>query len=169
MICINCGVVINYPRRGKKFCSNNCKYLYRVKFGLYKGNKNPFYGKKMSPETKEKLRVANTGKHLSEDTKLKLRQVQRDSKSPFWKGGVSLIWWRKRVLEKFNNTCVDCGLNEIGIVDAHHIKSQRLYPELKTDINNGIALCCNCHRRRTINDNELNIFIKKNHWHRKNK
>lgn len=49
-----------------------------------KGNKNPFYGKKHSEETKELLRIINTGKKLSEEHKKKIGDSQRGvSVKPF--------------------------------------------------------------------------------------
>ena len=86
-----------------------------------------------------------------------------------WKGGVSklakLIWetfeyqqWRSRVFERDNWTCQTCGRR--GYVEAHHIR--QLYLILKEniiktmeqardckelwDINNGVALCRDCHK-----------------------
>lgn len=50
---------------------------YRLKqskshIGLQVGEKNPMYGKKHTEETKQKLRKASTGKHPSNETKIKM-------------------------------------------------------------------------------------------------
>ena len=42
-----------------------------------KGEKNPFYGKKHSEETKNKNSEAHKGKHLSEETKRKISEVKK--------------------------------------------------------------------------------------------
>lgn len=55
--------------------------------------------------------------------------------------------WRKAVLRRDNFTCQQCGATEQeAIIHAHHIKSFRGYPELRYDINNGLALCWDCHK-----------------------
>jgi 5-methylcytosine-specific restriction endonuclease McrA len=35
------------------------------------------------------------------------------------------------------------------VVEADHIKSMSDYPQLKFNLNNGMSLCANCHRRKT--------------------
>jgi len=55
--------------------------------------------------------------------------------------------WRKQVYERDNYTCRICD-HKGGKLEAHHIKPQRLYPELRYDINNGVTLCMRCHKTR---------------------
>lgn len=52
--------------------------------------------------------------------------------------------WRKAVIER-DKVCQICGTSEKLV--AHHIKAFALYPELRTDVNNGVTLCDLCHRR----------------------
>lgn len=42
------------------------------------GNKNPMYGKTLSDEAKDKIRVANIGRVISDETKLKLKRKRSD-------------------------------------------------------------------------------------------
>lgn len=98
------------------------------------------------------------GKHHSEETKRKMSLARQGSKNANWKGGLTELvkgirrspefcQWRKAVLERDNHTCQDC--KSIKQVDVHHLKSIIEYPELVFDINNGLTLCQDCHKRHT--------------------
>lgn len=52
--------------------------------------------------------------------------------------------WRKTVIDR-DKTCKICGSNRR--LEAHHIKPFSMYPELRYDPDNGITLCCSCHRK----------------------
>lgn len=51
--------------------------------------------------------------------------------------------WRNQVIER-DKRCVKCGSTESLV--AHHIMPFAKYPELRTDLNNGITLCDKCHK-----------------------
>ena len=53
--------------------------------------------------------------------------------------------WRTLVFERDNYTCCHCN-KAGGILNAHHIKPYKEYPEERTNINNGITLCIECHK-----------------------
>jgi len=57
--------------------------------------------------------------------------------------------WRKRIFERDNYKCVDCGTNKF--LHAHHIKTRAEFPENEFDIDNGITLCRNCHSKHHPN------------------
>ena len=106
------------------------------------------------------------GKHRSEETKKKISEARmgiprpdmRGSSSNLWKGGITPInevirhsleykLWRKSVFERDNYTCIVCGDNKGGNLNADHIKPFSLFIELRFDINNGRTLCIDCHRQ----------------------
>src|SRR3990167_8835359 len=102
----------------------------------FKGGRNPFFGKKHSEETKRKLSIAMKGK------------LEGD-KHPRWKGGKTLRFWTRKIKERDDFTCQKCGLKDARIVQADHVKSKKLYPELISELENGITLCPNCHSLKT--------------------
>lgn len=52
--------------------------------------------------------------------------------------------WCKTIYKKDNYACKKCNKKHCQL-EAHHIKSYKLYPELRFDINNGVCLCTKCH------------------------
>lgn len=54
--------------------------------------------------------------------------------------------WRLAVFERDNFTCVECGDDTGGNLEADHIKPRSIYPELTLDITNGRTLCRPCHK-----------------------
>jgi len=72
--------------------------------------------------------------------------VERDSRT------VQL--WRKEVIEKDGGKCVDCGSKEN--LEAHHVIPWAEAPELRTDPENGLTQCVNCHSK---NHKRLKNFI----------
>jgi len=85
--------------------------------------------------------------------------VSRKGKDSFnWKGGVTpenekirhskeYKEWRISVFERDNYTCVNCGDDKGGNLNADHIKPFSLFPALRLDINNGRTLCVYCHKK----------------------
>lgn len=115
------------------------------------GGKPPMgmLGKKASSETIKKLVDSHKGRPVPS---------RQGSKSHFWKGGITPIntkirmsleyrLWRTAVFERDNYTCIWCGDNKGGNLEADHIKPFALFPELRFAIDNGRTLCHECHRK----------------------
>ena len=138
-----------------------------------KGKNNPMYGKKLSEETKNKIRNSKLGKKSSKETKEKLSKSHigknKGSKNTQWKGGVtpereairhSAVYrlWRLAVFERDNFTCQMPGCGKRGgILNANHIRKFSEYPDLRLDVSNGITLCERCHKK--INNKEKEYCV----------
>lgn len=97
-------------------------------------------GWKFTDEGRRNLSEAKRGKCLGEA-------------NPNWKGGskpdpvrnrYQAKVWVKTVKERDCWTCVQCGAKDK--LHAHHIKSWKLHPELRFDVDNGTTLCEHCHQ-----------------------
>ncbi|MEK6829227.1 MAG: HNH endonuclease signature motif containing protein [Nanoarchaeota archaeon] len=123
-----------------------------------------FKGKKHSEETKIKIAKAKKGKKRQSfspewrrkmsESHLKVRHLVYT-----WKGGITPInekirhsleykLWREAIFKRDNYTCVWCGSNKSGTLNADHIQNFADYPELRFAIDNGRTLCKSCHSKR---------------------
>jgi len=55
--------------------------------------------------------------------------------------------WRMSVFDRDQFTCKKCNAKSTGNIEAHHILPYALFPEVRTDISNGITLCKSCHAK----------------------
>lgn len=123
------------------------------KSGVYKritGEKYGGFKKGYTPWNKGDIGLR---KH-SVETRLKLSNAHKGSRSHFWKGGLTPInlrirlsveyrLWRQSVLTRDGFMCVWCGSNKM--LEADHIKPFAYFPELRFAIDNGRTLCKPCH------------------------
>lgn len=87
---------------------------------------------------------------------LETNHLMRGENAYHWKGGKTsrerkilmgrqeYKQWRINVLERDNYTCQCCGIRGVEL-HGHHIKGWAEYPELRYDVENGVALCRPCH------------------------
>ena len=101
-------------------------------------------GKKLSLETRRKQSeaakaVIARGEHnFYIDGRTPDNKLQRHS--------LNYKIWREAIFKRDNWTCQECKLRGVRL-EAHHIKSFSLFPELRFAIDNGITVCTLCHAK----------------------
>src|SRR3990167_5755433 len=114
-------------------------------------------GKKHSKEIKRKI-SKNHRHYQNEKTRKKISESMKGENNPNWKGGIisenrrirnSIEYrlWREAIFKRDNYTCIWCGDNRGGNLEADHIKPFAYYPELRFAIDNGRTLCVDCHKK----------------------
>lgn len=145
------------------------------------GEKNPFYGKKHTEETRKKMSMAwdrsdervnamseaRKGKKPAEATRRKMSETrkgkQRGEENPMWKGGISFLpycskfnkTFKESIREKFNRTCFLCGTTEKELnkkLSVHHVAYQKGCL-CDDDLPNCefVPLCTKCHSKTNHN------------------
>jgi 5-methylcytosine-specific restriction endonuclease McrA len=99
-------------------------------------------------------------KNISESQKKHSSFIgKKGDKHPRWRGGITTEnnkirnspeykLWRWAVFTRDNFTCIWCGDNRGGNLEADHIQLFVDYPELRFAIDNGRTLCERCHKKR---------------------
>lgn len=118
-----------------------------------RGDNNP----SKRPEVREKIRQWNLGKTYSDETNKK--KGLPFELNPNWQGGKTKEWmkfkshissklskWSKDVKERDHYICQNCGCENKDILQSHHIKQIKDYPELILELKNGETLCYWCHQ-----------------------
>jgi hypothetical protein len=104
--------------------------------------------KYITPITDDDMFLSAHGIHRFNDTKMVvLKQIQKKSITPKVgkrKTGFLHQAWASLVKDR-DKKCTECG--SVYDLHAHHIKQYKIHPELRNDVNNGITLCGNCHRK----------------------
>lgn len=157
----------------KKYCSRECNWKSKYNgrnINCLTCNKE-FYVNKKAPDKYCSKKCADAsligkipvsawgnGRSVSTKTQFKKGDLRiTGANNPFWKGGIytihlklrrtlEYIKWRKDVKERDNYTCQICG-QKGGYLHSDHIKPFALFPDLRTDINNGRTLCVPCHQK----------------------
>ncbi|MBW1931458.1 MAG: HNH endonuclease [Deltaproteobacteria bacterium] len=132
-------------------CGNSC--AGKLKWERSEKLNSPWMKASQTPEVKKK-RAISVGKAQ----RGKPRPERRGENNPNWKGGiygterhremgrVEYINWRIAIFERDGYKCQICS-QVGGDLNAHHIKSWKDFPELRLDVDNGITLCVECHKK----------------------
>lgn len=126
--------------------------------GKLKGRPSWNKGIKWTEERKNNYVSPMLGKTHTPEARRKISEGNMGEKNNRWKGGITPIHiqirmsprykeWRTAVFTRDNYTCVICGNNESGNLQADHIMPFSLFPDLRFDIDNGRTLCKPCHRK----------------------
>lgn len=137
--CIDCGVSV---KAGSPRC-NKCAALHRWKRDDFRAM--------VSKSVRKWAKTSSKAKEIRSNNVW----FQRGTKHPRFITGItsraSILYeqWRKDVLNRDNRTCQMCGATDD--LHVHHIKSYAKYPDLRTDVANGVTLCYPCHQTQHKN------------------
>lgn len=167
--CLHCSEII-IPQnvrhyRKQKFCSKKCSALF---YGEDKRKQLIELNAKREKATgncvvceKVFFRPPSYAKNTVTCSKfcssIRRSDTQKGELSHLWRGGktsangifresFSYDNWRKSVFERDDWRCQIC-FERGGKITAHHILKFSEHPEYRIDINNGISLCWNCHKK----------------------
>lgn len=140
-VCSECDEDIwNFPSQyeGKKKVFCS-KHCKNIHYGrIYKGENHPSYNHLLTPEEREQARKYE-----------------------------DYYVWRKLTFDRDKFSCQKCGDNRGGNLVAHHILNYSEYPELRTELNNSITFCKECHTNfhnqfgyRKNSRAQVSIFLK---------
>ncbi len=143
--CLFCGktLILKSTRdiERKNYCSYSCRSRVQV-----------VQWAKEHPEHYRKIQV------LSKTPEANKKKSQKKEKHPRWIKNRELPRVKKKrptyesekfrlgVYERDNFICQHCGARG-GKLNAHHVLRWRDYPDLRFDIQNGITLCVECHKK----------------------
>lgn len=144
--CLICGKgFITWPSHNKKYCSLKCRnksYVGRKHTGEHRNN--------ISEALKEKCKNGYKPKNI----------FKKGKKHPFWikdRDTIKLVETpeynelRIKIFKRDNYTCQHCKQRGRAgyriLLELHHIKERKNYPELALDEENCITLCSDCHKK----------------------
>ena len=142
-----CGKWFHPDRLSKKYCSQECHYKYMPKGGK-KGKHYPHTQRAriaVCPVCGKEFRAIHEYKdrksvYCSKECWTKRgKRVKRIVRTPEFRK------WKREVFKRDNFTCQMCGAKTM--LEAHHKKEKVNFPELEYDVDNGICLCHDCHRK----------------------
>lgn len=164
--CDSCGISFlrkkSQIRSVKMFCNNDCRKIWMAKERAKARVPKKRYSCSFCGEIFERLESKTLGKkHLycSRECKNEHNGVLISGENHHrWNPDLSesdrverrkypeYLEWRSLIYVRDNYTCQRCGDNKGGNLAAHHIYNYSEYPDIKTNVDNGITLCTDCHK-----------------------
>lgn len=136
--CPDCGCKISYKAKRCKDCFGKAN----------SGENNPMYGKKL--DLNHPIVIRN--KTISENPEL--HHNYKDGKCIDGRSSNKFRIWSELVKEAYNNKCDCCNYDRKVALKAHHLYAYEANKDIALYIENGVALCGNCHEE----------FHKENGW-----
>lgn len=142
-------------------CSVKClQKLRKIKYEKYHLKVNCLLcGKEFITKNKKQKYCSTKCRILS------YKKTRNGKNNSNWKGGIKkenavirdseeYSIWRTLVFKRDKYTCQKCDKRG-GVLHAHHIKSFAKFKKLRLNLNNGITLCFDCHKRTHIEKGEV--------------
>jgi hypothetical protein len=124
-----------------------------------KGEDSPSFGKEVSQETRDKIRMSLMGRKHSQETIAKMCEMRKLDKHPNWMGGKSFEPYcpkfnkefKERVRAFFGYVCPECGTPQNGSkLHVHHVNFNKMSCCDDT-IPLFVPLCNSCHTATNFN------------------
>lgn len=171
VICDNCGIEFQKDNTQIKkwerhFCSRKCQIeFYKKDENKQIGEQSPKYSR-VDTICEWCGKVFKSFKSIASDVRFCSMACRNNWQSEMmrgeshynWRGGITgrrqldmarreYRDWRRAVFQRDKYTCQICGGSHGGNLRAHHIKLYSVFPELRYDVDNGITVCDNCHKK----------------------
>lgn len=156
IVCEFCGKSARSQNAGGRFCSRECAAqarsgpLNRNWLDIPRTKTCEWCGKEYGPKPTAITSFVR-GRFCSRECGWKGQRYLRGQDNPQWRPDArnrtrakAIAAWAQTVISRDLATCQKCGATGVEL-HAHHIRSYRDHPELRTELSNGITLCAQCH------------------------
>lgn len=146
---IGTGEKISSALKGKKHKDGGKSILYKIKIVICEHCGKEFSSRNINPRfcSRSCKAIIMKPRYIKDRTKLKKSDRQGTSRAN--------KCWSIDVKNRDGNKCKINNNDCSGRIEAHHILNWVEYPELRYDINNGIALCQFHHPKGKKKENEM--------------